>query len=126
MAAMEYALEPVLGLGLHAHQLLALGTACTQIADLWRHPDAGQQAGRVQLRQREHRLVVGLDLRPCDQRHMRRMDHRDGMNMWNEGIVAGVGVGGHLKHHCILRREMGGDPGSSRRFSTRCGPKTGS
>ncbi len=104
--AVQDGVQAVTGLGGQTHHLGPLGHQRPVVAYVIRwHPDGRQQAGGVQAGQGAGGDLVGHDLGAGDERHVRRVNDRDRLDVGQEIVVELKGVGRHLQHHGIVMGE---------------------
>ena len=103
LAAVQNGVQAVLGLCRQAGHFAALGDQRASVAHwLGRNPDAHQQAFGQKARQNGGGDLVVHHLRTGDQRDVRRVHHRDRLDVRQEVLIHLPRVGGHFYHQRIL------------------------
>ena len=112
VVAVQHGMQPILDRRHQVDVLAALLDNGAQIAHLLiRHPDAGQEAGRVQLGEGQRGFLVVHHARLNNQSHMRRMHDRDGMDERLKEIVDLPGVRRHFQDDRVLAGQVLLSPG---------------
>jgi hypothetical protein len=110
--AVQHRVQTVLHAGDQVDMLAALLDNRAQVSYLLiRHPNAGQEAGRVQLRQNERGLLIVHHARLHDQGHVRRMHDGDRVDEGLQDVIHLPGVRRHFENDSVLAGQVLPGPG---------------